>query len=151
MVSTTDTPARRASYDGPSTPLLERKLRDRIAWAIGRQKSQFDLFRQIGQKLAEIDENLQRCRLTKLEEAEAHKRRKEIYEALHPQTKHGGDRKSKVAKSSGKVCHLKSYAEDAAEKTGKKARTVRLRVALAERIPDDVRRIFDRGRSTRSS
>jgi hypothetical protein len=32
---------------------LERKLRDRIAWAIDRKKSTFDLLRQIGQKLAE--------------------------------------------------------------------------------------------------
>ncbi|MBI0435428.1 hypothetical protein D9598_16525 [Roseomonas sp. KE0001] len=36
-------------------------------------------------------------------------RAKEIHEALHPETRHGGDRKS-----SGKLCHLNSFTDDTA-------------------------------------
>jgi len=49
---------------------------------------------------------------------------KSIYEAMHPETKHGGDRKSNEAKSSGQDGHL-NFADDASAKTGKSARTVR--------------------------
>jgi N6-adenosine-specific RNA methylase IME4 len=53
-----------------------------------------------------IDENLIRKNLSPAEESIALRRRKEIYEELHPKTKHGGDRKSDEAKSSGIIGHL---------------------------------------------
>ena len=45
-------------------------------------------------ELISIDENLCRESLTPAQEAAAIARRKEIYDALHPETVHGGDQKS---------------------------------------------------------
>lgn len=88
-------------------------------------------------ELAEIDENLARNELTALERGEHLARRKEIYEALHPETKHGGDRKS--SESKGQDVHLiPAFSEDAALKTGQSARTIRRAVKVAD-IPEDER------------
>ena len=77
-------------------------------------------------ELAEIDENLMHCPLSPDQEARAIYRRKEIYEALHPETKHGGDRRSE-ARSSGTDCHLKNdrFTAATAKATGKAERTIR--------------------------
>lgn len=45
---------------------------------------------QLQREIAEIDENLIRNQLTVLEQCEQLKRRKELYEALYPETKRGG-------------------------------------------------------------
>ena len=76
--------------------------------------------------LAEIDKNLIRADLSPAETAAHHAKRKEIYERLHPETKHGGDRKSvQYTRSSGEIGHLKTYAADTAPKTGNSIRNVR--------------------------
>ena len=95
-------------------------------------------------QLMEIDENLCRSELSVLQQAEAMENRKAIYEQLHPESKHGGDRKSSTAKkSNGQVGHLKdkpaSFAEDTAKKTGKSERTVRRFVGVARNIPKELR------------
>jgi N6-adenosine-specific RNA methylase IME4 len=91
-------------------------------------------------ELVEIDENLIRNELTALERAEHLKRRKDLYETLYPETKHGGDRKSSEAKSSGQDGHLKErFTKDTAAATGTSERTIRREVQIAERIPEDVR------------
>jgi ParB/RepB/Spo0J family partition protein len=73
-------------------------------------------------KLAEIDENLIRAELSPAERAAHHAERKAIYERLHPETKHGAIGRGR--KKSSQVANSKSYADDAAEKTGKHKATV---------------------------
>ena len=53
-------------------------------------------------ELAEIDENVERNALTALEWSEQLQRRKQIYEALNPETRRGGDRREQTDKMS--VC-----------------------------------------------
>jgi len=86
------------------------------------------------QRMAEIDENLIRSELTALERGEHLAERKRLYEALHPETKHGGDR------ASGKVGHLKPrFTKDVASKTGAGERTIRHAVSITNNLDDDVR------------
>ena len=71
--------------------------------------------------IAECDENLCGSVLTPTERATFTAKRKEAYEALHPEARHGGDRKSdQVAKLA--TC---SFADDQAAKTGQSARAIR--------------------------
>jgi ParB family chromosome partitioning protein len=87
-------------------------------------------------ELNEIDENLARADLTPAERAAHVGRRKELYEAAHPETKTGGapgagrgrGKRSKVAK-------LASFQEDNAKKTGRGTRSGRRDAARAKRIP----------------
>jgi hypothetical protein len=84
-------------------------------------------------ELAEIDENLIRCNLTPAQEASAVFRRKFIYEKLHPETKHGGDRKGdQVANSATR------FTSDTAEGTGKSERAIQLAAARGEALGDDL-------------
>jgi N6-adenosine-specific RNA methylase IME4 len=82
-----------------------------------------------------IDENLYRNDLTPAERASAQARRKAIYQQLHPETRHGGDRKS-----TGQVGHLietPRFDEAAAEATGQSKRTVRRDVKRGEALGED--------------
>ena len=51
-------------------------------------------------ELAEVDENVVRKGLSAVEYSDLLLRRKEIYEALHPETKNGGDQKSEKIRTS---------------------------------------------------
>lgn len=91
---------------------------------------------ELGSELATIDENLIRRILPALERAEQLKRRKEIYEAIHPETKHGaapGKKGGKGGKAS-KVATVATFADDTADKTGVSARGVREYVRVAEQL-----------------
>jgi ParB family chromosome partitioning protein len=77
--------------------------------------------RKIIAELAEVDENLARSPLTPSQEASAIFRRKAIYEELHAETRHGGDRKSdQVANSAIR------FTASTSEATGKSVRTVQI-------------------------
>ncbi|MCH4128602.1 MAG: ParB N-terminal domain-containing protein [Acetobacter fabarum] len=88
-------------------------------------------------QLLEIDENICRRELSPLDRATFLARRKEVYEELHPETKHGGDRKSDQVDS---LVHLiPSFTEATAQKLGLDARTIRRSVARYTSIMTDVR------------
>ena len=94
-------------------------------------------------ELAEIDENVVRTGLSDLELSELLARRKRIYETLHPETRHGGDRKSETIKSS--ICRddpVKSFAEDTAEKMGVSPRTVERHVQIAENLTPEAKDVL---------
>jgi ParB family transcriptional regulator, chromosome partitioning protein len=88
-------------------------------------------------ELATIDENLERQELTVLERGEQYCRRKEIYEALHPETKHGkgpgrGNREKKRNE-------FTSFAADTASKLGRSPRTIQQEVQIATNLSDRVK------------
>jgi N6-adenosine-specific RNA methylase IME4 len=87
-------------------------------------------------RLAEIDENLMRSELTPAERAIHIAERKRLYEALHPATRHGGDRKSE--KSSRQIGDLNSdrFTSDTAAKTGTSERVIQRDAARGSKIED---------------
>lgn len=100
-------------------------------------------------ELAEIDENLIRNEYSPAERAIAIARRKSIYEALHPETAHGGARKA-----SRKVCDLNEgdktpekpadrFTKATAERTGQSERTVQQDAKRGEVVgPETLQRVI---------
>lgn len=88
-------------------------------------------------ELACLERKLRPSRLTILERAEALSRRKDIYEALHPEARHGGA----PGKAGGgkKTTGVSSFAEDASRKTRVSVRTIQRQVLIAENITAQVR------------
>lgn len=92
-------------------------------------------------ELAELDENLIRKKFSKMEEARHLRRRKQLYEARHPETKKGGAPGKSGGGKKAKSDNLSSFAEDTAQKTGKSRRSVERDVELGEQlqaVPEDV-------------
>lgn len=99
-------------------------------------------FSDLDAELAEIDENLLRMPLSPLEEAVKTARRKEIYEARYPETKHGGDRKSETYQKSSPqnedlIERAPSFVDDTAAKTGKSAKTIERNVRIGKAFVAD--------------
>ena len=90
-----------------------------------------DLQRQI----AECDENLRGPRLTPAERALFTRRRKDAYEALHPEARHGGDRKTESSRQLG---DLNRFTADTAAKTGHSERVIQRDAERGNKISDDV-------------
>jgi ParB-like chromosome segregation protein Spo0J len=88
-------------------------------------------------ELAEIDENLIRNELTELEMAECLKRRKVIYEGIHPQTKKGGDHTTEAGKQ--KADPALSYVKDTALQTGKSETSIKQSVKIATDLAKPVK------------
>ncbi|MDE6840717.1 MAG: ParB N-terminal domain-containing protein [Oscillospiraceae bacterium] len=90
-------------------------------------------------ELAEIDENFVRRDLSDAEFRELLLHRKEIYESLHPEAKHGGDR-SKRTKCP--FASAKSFADDTADKWGVDPRTVRREIQTAKNLTSEAKIII---------
>jgi ParB family transcriptional regulator, chromosome partitioning protein len=93
-----------------------------------------DLERQI----AECDENLCASSLTKSERALFTRRRKEAYEALHPETKQGATGGTNAGKARSEVANFATsvprFTADTAAKTGQSERAVQLDAERGEKI-----------------
>ena len=87
-------------------------------------------------ELAEIDENLIRANLTPAQEASAIARRKSIYEAMHPETKHGGDRRSDQVGD----LHTRSerFTSATADATGRDESAIRRAAARGRALGDEL-------------
>lgn len=94
-------------------------------------------------ELAEVDENVVRKGLSAVEYSDLLLRRKEIYEALHPETKNGGDQKSeKIRTSKCRSDSKKSFVQDTAEKLGVGRRTVERQIQTAKNLTTEAKDII---------
>lgn len=91
-------------------------------------------------ELAMIDENLFRSELSAADKAKQIYRRKEIYEVLHPETRHGavggGHDQSRKLCDSGD--HVKRFSEETARITGQSERVVQLHAERGAKVIDEV-------------
>ncbi len=86
-------------------------------------------------RMLEVDENLLRRELSELDRAVFLAERKALYEALHPQARHGGDRSKQVEEN----FHLPgqaSFAAETAKKIGVSPRQVRTYLMRARIEPE---------------
>jgi len=94
-------------------------------------------------KMLEIDENLFRRELTCLDRAAFLAERKDVYEALHPESKRGVVGQSAMNNQTDNLVSLvPSFAEATAIKLGVDARTVFRAIARARNIAPDVRKMI---------
>jgi ParB family chromosome partitioning protein len=91
--------------------------------------------------LAEIDENLIRRDLTPAQRAKLIAQRKAAYEAVHPETKHGGAKGAGRGKVSHKDANLASFVTDTAAKSGKSGRSIARDATRAKALGTDLERI----------
>lgn len=90
-------------------------------------------------RAAEASANLCRSALTWFDRCAALARLHEIYQIEHPQTKRGGDRKSKAASQTPK---LLAFAEAAAERLGLSARTIKRDLAFYNGLAPDLHELI---------
>ena len=99
-------------------------------------------------ELAEIDENFVRTDLSAIEYGDLLLRRKEIYEALHPETKAGVAQAAGMNRAVGNnvTCKMhatsKSFVDDTAEKLGVNPSTVRRQVQNAKNMTPEAKAII---------
>lgn len=109
---------------------------------------------ELHKELIEIDENLVRYELSPIERGELLIKRKGIYEILHPETKHGGDRKSEGYEIKMKSFRfdIPSFTEDTAEKTGLTQRTIQHDIQIAKNLTDEAKEVVkEKGISKQSA
>ena len=93
-------------------------------------------------ELAEIDENFVRTNLSHRELGDLLLRRKELYEAIHPETRQG-QRNGQTAKNDNLAfLETKPFSEDTAEKLGVSKRTVERLVQTAANLTPEAKKII---------
>lgn len=92
-------------------------------------------------ELAMIDENLCRNELSPTERARHTARRKAIYEELHPETKHGGDR-SEPSRQVGDLKEADRFTVETAAATGKSERSVQRDAERGAKVIDEVKNLI---------
>ena len=95
-----------------------------------------DIAEHLGAELLEIDENLCRSELTASQRAQAIKRRKAIWEALHPNS--GASCATIPERGPGRPVE---FAADTAKVTGESKSQINRHVARAEALGDDLPRV----------
>lgn len=140
------------SHHGQMTPIEVRKLppgaetpyvlvagahRIEALRALGKPTVTATVFdgNELSARLREIEENLARHDLTELDRAAFFAEKKAIYEALHPETKHGGDRKDKFV-----PLMTSSFAQETARRLGYDERSIKRFVLRHQRLTPGVRR-----------
>lgn len=99
-------------------------------------------------ELAEIDENFVRCDLSTLEFADLLSRRKEIYEALHPETKAGVAQAIGMNRALGNNVSekfsptSKSFVRDTSEKLGLTPRSIEVQIQTAKNLTPQAKEII---------
>ena len=94
-------------------------------------------------ELAEIDENFVRKGLSEIEYGDLLLRRKEIYEALHPETCHG----MRNGQTSSKDCNLqsletKAFIQETADQLGVNKSTIARQIQTAKNLTPEAKRII---------
>ena len=93
-------------------------------------------------ELAEIDENFVRANLSHRELGDLLLRRKELYEALHPETRQGQRNGQTVKNDNLTFLEAKSFSEDTADKLGVSKRTVERLVQTAANLTPEAKKII---------
>ena len=97
-------------------------------------------------ELAEIDENFVRAGLSHRELGDLLLRRKELYEAIHPETRQGQRNGQTTKNANFSLLETKSFAQDTADKLGVSKRTVEQLVQTAANLtPEAKKTIRDAG------
>jgi ParB family chromosome partitioning protein len=95
-------------------------------------------FSDLERQLAECDENLCASKLTPVEEARFVARRKEVYEAIHPETVQGANlENARVARLATRAERAQRFTTDTAAKTGISERAVRRHAERGSKIDDE--------------
>ena len=91
---------------------------------------------ELERQIAECDENLCGTKLTPSEKALFTKRRKQAYEALHPETRNGENQHTRV-RQFGEGSTAERFTADTAAKTGESERVVQRNAERGERISQE--------------